>query len=338
MAGGPNPSPLGAGVLDHHRLRGWAADGEVLALAERLRQRDREHVPTEMFDGHASLLEAWTHVGLCRRTECQALDLTPAGRAMIVGLSEYLRWQKAAERPEVALLREAGLAPGGIFVDVGCGPGARLLGLLPLGPRAIIGVDPNPILLQLARAIEAIERPRASRAVGAAWILGRAENLPVAAGGADAVLCRNTFHLLTTAQALAEIARVLRPGGAAVIQFHDWAFYARRLADRRLRRLLPDTALALFLGTLLHCTGRQWRLRLGSRCWSEVYHSAGLLARLAAPLRLELLRTIPGHGTTCPMCVLRRAEGRAAALTRSPRSSLGMDTARGGSGRSEARR
>lgn len=289
---------------DH--LQAWVADPQVLALAERLRELDRERVPLETFGGSTPLLEAWQRASLCQPGEGTTVHLTPAGRALVYGLSEYRRWQGTGGWQEAVLFREVGLQPGAVILDVGCGAGAHLIGLLSLAPRLLMGVDPEPVLLRLAGAVAALECGRMGSAARTVWILGRAEALPVAAGAVDAVFSRNAFHLLQTGQALAELARVLRPGGTAVIQFHDWRFYGRRLAARRVRRLLPDTVMALLLGTILGWTGRQRQLALGGRCWSEVYHSIPLFRRLGAALGLSVLRSVPGRGETCPTCVFRK--------------------------------
>ncbi len=296
----------GEQTLTIDRLAEWAADPRVLALADRLRQWDQDRVPLGIFQEYAPLVEAWQTAGLCQSEEKSAVSLTSAGRMLVFGLSEYSRWRDQRQSLESALLRESGLPPGAVVLDVGCGAGARLMGLLSLAPRMLIGVDPDPMLLRLAGAVAALEGGRAASAVRATWVRGRAESVPLGSGRVDAVLCRNTFHLLHTVEALAEMSRLLRSGGLAVIQFHDWRFYGSRLFARRVRRLLPDTLLTLLLGTVFHWTGHQRRITVGRRRWSEVYHSTSIFRRLGAPLGLSLLRTIPARSATCPICVLRK--------------------------------
>jgi SAM-dependent methyltransferase len=101
---------------------------------------------------------------------------------------------------------------GPVVVDVGCGDGSLVRWLERRGARAIgveVGAEP------LARAL-AHDRVRGER-----YERAGAEALPFAHGSVDVVLFMNSLHhvpgdLLDAA--LAEAARVLRPGGLAYVQ------------------------------------------------------------------------------------------------------------------------
>ncbi len=120
------------------------------------------------------------------------------------------------------------LGPEDRLLDVGCGTGALLRELARSHPAALLaGVDPVPEMLAVARRglppeVELLE--------------GCAERLPFAEGRFDVIVSCNMFHYLRQpAAALAEMARVLRPGGRLVIT--DWCddYLACRICDVYLR-------------------------------------------------------------------------------------------------------
>lgn len=127
-----------------------------------------------------------------------------------------------ARVPGVANLRAWTLAAlelraGERALDVGTGTGEQVHALAEgVGARGnAVGVEPNAGL----RA-EAVRRAAGTTAT---FVDGRAETLPFAADSVDAVTCERVFqHLPEPARAATEIARVLRPGGRAVVTDTDW--------------------------------------------------------------------------------------------------------------------
>jgi SAM-dependent methyltransferase len=100
------------------------------------------------------------------------------------------------------LAGELGLGPGRRVTDLGSGTGKFLPRLTATG-AAVVAVEPvDPMRERLARAHPAVE----ARA-------GTAEAIPLQTASVDAVVCAQAFHWFATPGALAEIARVLRPGG-----------------------------------------------------------------------------------------------------------------------------
>lgn len=117
------------------------------------------------------------------------------------------------------LLDAAGIGPGNRVLDVGCGSGELLEHLQDQGARPG-GVDPAARMVELARA----------RAVGADVRRGDVEHLPFDDAAFDAVLAVNAVQFADDLDdALAEIARVLVPGG--VVGLAGWAERSRNDLD-----------------------------------------------------------------------------------------------------------
>jgi len=105
------------------------------------------------------------------------------------------------------LVARLGLPRGASAIDAGCGEGLHAQRLTELG-FDVLGVDPVPRHIELAH----------ENAPAARFVLGRLEELPAGDGSADLVWCRDMLALVPDLDAaLAELARVLRPGGRAIV-------------------------------------------------------------------------------------------------------------------------
>jgi len=129
-------------------------------------------------------------------------------------------------------LRET-LAPlgGRQVADIGCGDGTWTRFLTREGAR-VVGMDPNPVQMDSARAAE--------RAGDETYMVAGAEALPLTNGSQDIALFFNSLHhvppdLMTAA--VSEAVRVVRPGGL-VVAFEPVA----RGANYDLNRPLDDEA------------------------------------------------------------------------------------------------
>ncbi len=120
----------------------------------------------------------------------------------------------------------------GEVLEIGVGSGLNLAFYDPATVRAVTGLDPSAPLL--ARAAARV----ATAPVPVALIAGRAEALPFDAHRFDAAVI--TYSLCSVddpAQALAEVRRVLRPGGELIFIEHGLAPDARTRGWQR--RLTP---------------------------------------------------------------------------------------------------
>lgn len=116
------------------------------------------------------------------------------------------------------ILEQAGIEAGHRVLDVGCGTGSQLMLLSGRNRHtALVGVEPDAGMLDIA-AKKGREAHREIR-----WTSGSALFLPFQSQAFDRVLTTFVLHHLDTTNkgdALAEIFRVLRPGGQ--LHIADW--------------------------------------------------------------------------------------------------------------------
>ncbi|MGM7423571.1 methyltransferase domain-containing protein [Cellulosimicrobium sp. CpK407] len=146
----------------------------------------------------------------------------PDDYLMRLAASDLGRGYKAMVTAELAL------ADGHTVVDVGCGPGADLLAF-----SAAVGAD--GLVVGIDHDVEAVEAAR-ERVAGTRNVTvrtGDAHELDLDAGSVDrAHTDRVLQHVADPGRAVDEIARVLRPGGRAVLAEPDWGTLAIDGPDR----------------------------------------------------------------------------------------------------------
>jgi len=114
------------------------------------------------------------------------------------------------------------LRAGMNVLDAGCGPGSITLGLAAaVAPGKVVGIDIHPSQVEQARAL-AVQR-------GVTNVRFEASNvyeLPFSDGSFDAAFANSVLeHLREPVRALAELRRVLRPGGIAGVRDTDLGGY-----------------------------------------------------------------------------------------------------------------
>ena len=138
------------------------------------------------------------------------------------------KWAFYVEATTRETMRRLPMTPTSRVLDVGCGTGELLRRLRAKYPDAVLaGLDPVPEMLAVASdKLSGHEDLR----------VGYADSLPWPGASFDVVVSCNMFHYIThPLEALREMARVIRPGGALVLT--DWCddYIACRLCNFYLR-------------------------------------------------------------------------------------------------------
>ena len=126
-----------------------------------------------------------------------------AAYGFAAGAATYVRGRPDYPPEALEWLRNTlGLRGGKVAVDLGAGTGKFTNVLLATGAR-VVAVDP------VAQMLDELRR----NAPAAEPLVGDAGHIPLAAVSVDAVVCSQSFHWFANPAALAEMHRVLRPGG-----------------------------------------------------------------------------------------------------------------------------
>jgi SAM-dependent methyltransferase len=140
------------------------------------------------------------------------------------------RWSRLVAR---TFLEWLAVAEGKDWLDVGCGTGALTQTILDQArPQSVRGVDPSPGFLQYATSRVGSGRAR--------FDVGDARSLPVGTAAVDAAVSGLVLNFVPEPpRAVAEMARVVRPGGVVAAYVWDYA------GKMELMRYFWDAAVAL---------------------------------------------------------------------------------------------
>jgi arsenite methyltransferase len=139
----------------------------------------------------------------------QAMWASPAVAMVYDNAQAVMRRLLSAFQPPTEWLN---IPPGGIVLDVGCGPASITASLArATGPSGLVlGVDLSEAML--ARAVRAETGPQTG------FLHADAQRLPLRDATVDAVVSMAVLQLIPDpVAALAEMARVLRPGGRLAV-------------------------------------------------------------------------------------------------------------------------
>jgi arsenite methyltransferase len=147
----------------------------------------------------------------------------------------YLTPDVVVQRLEV--LGVLALAPGERVVDVGSGPGLLAVEMAAaVGPTGqVCGIDVSDSMLALARG-----RQTPPDSAPVEYLSGGVEHIPYPDDAFDVAVSTQVLeYVADIPAALAEIRRVLRPGGRLLVLDTDWDSIVWRCGDReRMRRVL----------------------------------------------------------------------------------------------------
>ena len=212
----------------------------------------------------------------------QPAQLTRIGRMFADAAREYCNWIDDHRSFPIDDVKD--LLFNGLVIDVGCGFGRYLMTLEDFGARAV-GVDCFEPYLQVSPILAEREGRRPLRVVCA-----NGDRLPFRDTSVDAVLCFRALAYMDPARALAEMGRVLRNDGVAVLAVSTFRDFVR-VSVARFRSFTRPRAVATLCLTVANTLGVQW---LGRR----LVDASGMnpVLRFVHPTRKFLVRELRANG------------------------------------------
>ncbi len=116
-------------------------------------------------------------------------------------------------------------APQQTLLDLGTGTGVLARGLARGGCR-VFGLDVAPALIAAAQKLDA------QAGVRVEYLLAPAEQVPLPAGSLDVITAGQSWHWFDRRAVMAEVRRLLRPGGVLLIAAFDWIPFSGNVVER----------------------------------------------------------------------------------------------------------
>jgi SAM-dependent methyltransferase len=195
------------------------------------------------------------------------------------------------------------LQGGRTVVDLGAGTG-KFTRLLALTGAEVIAVEP----------VREMRERLAELLPGVAVTDGTAEDTGLADGSADAVVAAQSWHWFDAAGALAEVERLLRPGGALALV---WSTYdtsvpwVREFQDIYFRRTPRDLPSPLDGGWRAAFTGRPGWSALEERHWANPHPTTvdDVVERMMSSSHIVVLGAAEQERVRAEMLDLLRRQG-----------------------------
>ena len=182
-------------------------------------------------------------------------------------------------------------------LDIGCGAGQDMLPFIDKKDAFCIGIDVGEELGDIGNSLA--KKTGSEKNIAFARSMG--EDLPFADESFDVVLCRIAITLMNNQKAIAEVARILRPGGVFLLKTHSPQFYLGMIKERFSSlspRQLAYPIISLVGGTFQILTGKYpaigfWKGR-------EVFQTRGTLERELRKHSMEIKRLMPDTNLEAP--------------------------------------
>lgn len=174
----------------------------------------------------------------------------PFGQMLVRRKGHVLRLFRAHVRDGAAAIFDAGCGPGEYLSEIGG------------GAATVVGMDASVEMLRSSAALLKTKGWRTSPSL----VRGDIERIPLRSGSFDAILCIGVLgYLRSDAPALAELRRLLRPGGHLLLNVRNLnaltsLHYSARLRLKRLLREGPGAA-AGAVSFVTHTRGGGWTSR-----------------------------------------------------------------------------
>lgn len=145
-----------------------------------------------------------------------------------------------------------------VILDIGCGIGQTLLAVEPKNKDLVIGVDINSEALEYGNDLNS----------DAVFARCNSESLPFPDNSFDLIISRVTLPYTHIPTSLAEINRILKPGGRIWFTMHSKNKTFQQLFDSIKRFKISEVVFRLYVlsnGLLFHTTGGLYRFPLSGQ-------------------------------------------------------------------------